>query len=86
MTREYMTKAEYRTHKANLTRAINSDNPVEVLRRVERFIERANATTWPDDWHRWNIALSDAFHQYRQMGLTTFETYQRFERAIRAMA
>jgi hypothetical protein len=71
----------YATQKQALTRAINRQVPSAryeaVLAECERVIaEWASDTwrqvhrtnSWPDDWHRWNIALSDAWTAARYAG------------------
>ena len=82
----YVSNAEFRAQKARLTRAINSDNPVAVLTAVEKTLEEWDGKAWPDAWHRWNIALHDAFSQYRQMGVTRPETVDRFHEAFALLA
>jgi len=66
--RQYLSNDEYRQLKASLTRAKNSESPKKVLAAVEKAVERFNATTWPDDWSMWRIALEDAACDARQMG------------------
>ena len=83
---EYVTKAEFTRQKSRLTRAINSDNPVAVLKAVEETLEEWYGKAWPDAWHRWNIALYDAYSQYRKMGVTKPETVDRFIAAMGRMA
>jgi hypothetical protein len=82
----YVAKAEYTAQKSRLTRAINSDNPVAVLTAVEVTLDEWSGKAWPDAWHRWNIALHDAYTQYRQMGVTKPETLDRFRAAMGRMA
>jgi len=51
----------YPRQKAALTRAINSGDPQKVLAACKAAVLEWNAIgAWPDGWHRWNIALSDA--------------------------
>ena len=51
----------HRVMKSKLTRAINSKNPDKVRDAcVAALAEWKLWGAWPDDWHRWNIALSDA--------------------------
>jgi hypothetical protein len=57
--REYLSNDEYRRLKTALTRAKRLGG-IAVLRAVEHAVERFDATTWPDDWNLWRIALEDA--------------------------
>ena len=51
----------YRFQKAALTRAINSGDPNKVVEACRKAVrEWDECGGWPDGWHRWNIALSDA--------------------------
>lgn len=51
----------YPKQKAALTRAIKSRDPQAVLRACQKAVREWEAIgAWPDGWHRWNIALSDA--------------------------
>lgn len=59
---EYVTKREHSANRARLTRAINSGNPDKVVRACEITLDSWEGKAWPDDWHRWNIALWDAAH------------------------
>jgi hypothetical protein len=54
----------YRKHKAALTRAVNSKDPVKVLAAVEKAYVDFDGGYWPDDWHRWNMAAYDAHRVY----------------------
>lgn len=58
--RQYLTGPEYSRLKSELTRAKNSGDGQRVLRAVAKAVERFNATTWPDAWSTWRIALEDA--------------------------
>jgi len=51
----------YRGQKAGLTRAEKA-GPAAVIAECRRFVAEYDETgaPWPDDWHRWNIALGDA--------------------------
>lgn len=60
----YISNAQYRAQKARLTKAKNSDDPKRVLEAVEKTLEEWDGKVWPDDWHRWSVALSDAFFAY----------------------
>lgn len=47
--------------KAALTRAINSGDPAKVIATTcDTVREWDDIGCWPDDWARWNRALSDA--------------------------
>jgi len=51
----------HRAHKARLTRAINSGDPAKVLDACKLAVAEWNEIgAWPDNWHRWNMALYDA--------------------------
>jgi hypothetical protein len=65
---EYISNAEYRKQKAALTRAINSGEPRRVIIACERVVEAWRGKAWPDDWHRWNIALGDACFALQRQG------------------
>ena len=58
---EYVTRREFTTQKARLTRAKNS-GPLAVLVAVEKTLDEWQGKAWPDDWHRWRAALDDAFY------------------------
>lgn len=46
--------------KAALTRAIKTRDPEKVAQVVKAAIREWNEIgAWPDDWHRWQIALDD---------------------------
>lgn len=64
----YVSNADYRRQKTQLTRAINSGDPRRVLRTVERTINEWSGKAWPDDWSRWRIALEDASWKARHAG------------------
>jgi hypothetical protein len=78
---EQLSVRSYSAQKAALTRAINRQVPSAryeaVLAECERVIaewasnawrERHRTNSWPDDWHRWNRALSDAWTAARYAG------------------
>lgn len=51
----------HRAHKAALTRATKSGSVNKVLDACKAAIrEWDEIGCWPDDWHRWQIALNDA--------------------------
>lgn len=49
-----------RKHKAALTRAKNSGDPLKVIEACNRAFEDFEAHGYPDCWPRWNIAREDA--------------------------
>lgn len=54
----------YKAQKAGLTRALNlmdaRERQAKVLAECKRVLEEwTKEGRWPDDWHRWNRALSD---------------------------
>ena len=57
---QYLDQKTYRNQKAALTRAQNSGDPVKVLNVIQKALREWEGVAWPDDWHRWNIALGDA--------------------------
>lgn len=61
----YLDQATYRKQKAALTRALNSGDPLVVLRttRAAFALWNDHGHAFPDDWHRWNIAEADALAQ-----------------------
>lgn len=57
----YVTEQEYSQAKRRLTIALKK-GPKAVLDEVERtLLGDWREKAWPDDWHRWNIAVSDVF-------------------------
>jgi len=58
MPTKYISRKDYATLKGRLTRA-QKKGPGAVVREVRHAIEVFNDHVWPDDWHRWNCALSD---------------------------
>lgn len=64
-------KREHPKMKAMLTRAIKSGDPQKVVDACKRAVEAwATWGAWPDDWHRWNIALGDAYFSAQRKGVT----------------
>lgn len=57
---QYVSNAEYSRQKSALTRAINSGDPDKVIATCRKTVGEWDGKAWPDDWHRWNIALGDA--------------------------
>ena len=59
-------RQQYRNQKSALTRAVNSGDPQKVrgacMRALAEWARWPHG--WPDDWHRWNIALEDATGGY----------------------
>lgn len=54
-------KRLYPKQKAALTRAINSGDPDKVVAACRTAVKQWDEIgAWPDEWHRWNIALADA--------------------------
>lgn len=60
---EYVTQAEYRKAKSNLTRAINSKDPLKVIKTCRETHQAWEGKAWPDDWSRWANAHDDAIYQ-----------------------
>jgi uncharacterized protein YPO0396 len=64
-----MSVRSFAQQKSALTRALKTQDPDERQRKVEAEVRRAiaewnsreapYADGWPDDWHRWDRALSD---------------------------
>lgn len=64
-TTEYVSKADFRRQKGALTRAQNSGDPWKVIAACVKVADEWHGLAWPDDWHRWNIALQDACYALR---------------------
>ena len=59
---------EYPKQKARLTRAIKSGDTERIVIEVRRAIKEWDEWgTWPDGWHRWNVAYHDATGDYRNI-------------------
>lgn len=88
MTDRYITNRDYRRQKTALTRAVNSGDPLKVLTAVERTLGEWHDKAWPDDWHRWRVALDDAFHAFHtaEIYLSCPPEYDRFIAARRVLA
>ena len=61
----YLTKRQFTTAKSNLTRTINrymDSDPQKVIDHVNETFASwdEGGYAYPDDWHRWNVAQSDA--------------------------
>lgn len=54
--------------KANLTRAINSGDPLKVIRVCNEAFEKFNTSGYPDNWHDWLRAEGDAISALAQDG------------------
>lgn len=69
-TTQYLTPAQYRAHKARLTRAVNTGDPHRVLAVVSDTFETWDhgRIAYPDDWHRWERAQMDALMTIRLQG------------------
>ncbi|MET0996030.1 MAG: hypothetical protein ABWY20_18975 [Mycobacterium sp.] len=67
METNYLTKAQYSAAKARLTRAMNSGNRHRVIAVVDAQYEEWNGGdyAYPDDWHRWERARTDAEYLLR---------------------
>ena len=66
-------KREAPALKRALTRAQKSGNPVWVLEACRKAVKAWNAWgAWPDNWHTWNIALSDAAFAAARQGIPNF--------------
>lgn len=51
----------HRTHKARLTRAINSGDRSKIIDAARLAVAEWDAIgAWPDDWSRWQRAIDDA--------------------------
>jgi hypothetical protein len=63
---------EFPKQKAALTRAKNSGDPQKVLAACKAAVKVWDEIgAWPDVWHTWNIALSDAaYADLRARGTT----------------
>lgn len=63
----YLSRKQFSAAKSRLTRAVNSGDPQRVIDEVTRtFAEWDRGDyAYPDDWHRWEIARSDAWFQQR---------------------
>jgi hypothetical protein len=83
---EYISQADYRRQKTALTRAINSRVPVQVLATVEKTLDQWAGKAWPDAWHRWSVALSDAWSQYTRGDQTDPAVEARFRAAYERLA
>jgi hypothetical protein len=61
---------EHPKQKAALTRAVKSGDKAKVLAACTAAVKAWDAIgAWPDDWHRWQIALDDARGLYNSIDL-----------------
>ncbi len=67
-TTNYLTQKQFRDAKSRLTRAINSGDNARVIAEVDKtYAEWDDGHyAWPDDWHRWERARSDAEYAIRR--------------------
>lgn len=66
LTRE-QERRQWTNQKTALTKAIRSGDPAKVIATTRKTVaEWEEIGMWPDSWHRWNIALSDAYNAHRQ--------------------
>lgn len=70
---EYISNEDFRKQKAALTRAQNSGDPRKVVAACVKVVADWHGKCWPDDWHRWNIALSDARFKLERMGEDVYD-------------
>lgn len=59
---DYSRMARVRpSQKAALTRAVKTGDPERIAKVCKAAVAEWNAIgAWPDDWHRWQVALNDA--------------------------
>lgn len=66
LTRE-QERRQWTNQKSALTRAVNSGDPAKIIATTKKAVAQwEEKGYWPDAWHRWNIALSDAYNIARQ--------------------
>lgn len=59
-------KRQWTNQKTALTKAIRSGDPFKVIAATRKAVAQwEEKGFWPDAWHRWNIALSDAYNVAR---------------------
>ena len=63
---EYIDKKTWRSQRTRLTRAINSGDPIRVLRVVRDVRREWEGYVWPDDWARFQRASDDALYRLEQ--------------------
>lgn len=67
----------YRRQKADLTRAIKTDDAGKILTTVKAAVARWNDPegpfkgAWPDDWSRWQRALDDSRPWHERVDIST---------------
>lgn len=62
-----MSNYNHSAERSRLTRAINSgddDKVIAACRHAVATWEDKLGGIWPDDWHRWNVAIGDT-ERYR---------------------
>ena len=60
----------FRQQKSALTRAVNSKDPAKIEAAVKKAVnEWSQWPAWPDDWHRWQIALDDSRPWYDRLDI-----------------
>lgn len=60
----YVSNEQYKQQKSRLTRAQNTGNATAILDAVEKTLNEWEGKAWPDDWHRWQRALHDAYFTF----------------------
>lgn len=66
-----------RRHKSALTRAKNSGDPKRVIAACDSAFAEFDQTLWPDNWHLWNIARSDAEFELARSPRSAYATFLR---------
>lgn len=80
---QYVTKDEYKRQKTALTRAVNTGDPVKVLEVCEKVLEEWNGKAWPDDWHHWCVALTDAWFKFIRQWESAYAIEDRFRACMK---
>jgi hypothetical protein len=58
------------SQKAALTRAIKTNDPEKIAAVCKKAVQEWNEIgAWPDDWSRWQRALSDALPWHQQVDI-----------------
>lgn len=64
-------KRQWTNQKTALTKAIRSGDPLKVIETTRKTVAQwEEKGFWPDSWHNWNIALSDAYNVARHAYVT----------------
>jgi len=66
---EYLTKAEYRSLKTKLTRAVNSKNDKKIIEVCKEALDIFEDKVAPDNWMNWQRAKEDAEYRLRRSQL-----------------